>query len=65
MTGRNFVAAFLLVLLAYILASVGADADAAASWDAPRVDCEAWAAGAAAPAVVTAICRREAQHRRY
>lgn len=64
MTRRNLLAAVLLVLLAYVV-SVGADADAAASWDAPRVDCEAWAQGATTPAVVTAICRREALHRDY
>jgi hypothetical protein len=64
MTGRNLLAAVLLVLLAYGV-SVGADADAAASWDAPSIDCEAWAQGATTPAVVNAICRREALHRRY
>jgi hypothetical protein len=64
MTGRNLLAAVLLVLLAYAV-SVGADADAAASWEAPAIDCEAWAHGATTPAVVAAICRREAMHRNY
>jgi hypothetical protein len=64
MTGRNLLAAVLLVLLAYAV-SVGADADAAASWDAPSVSCEAWAQGATTPAVVAAICRREAMHKQY
>lgn len=64
MTGRTFAAALALVALAYLV-SVGADADAAASWDAPAIDCEAWAQGATTPAVVQAMCRREALHRRY
>lgn len=60
MSGRFVIAAALLVLAAWALAS-SLDAEA----DAPAMSCAEWEAGAWAPPVVQSICTREALMRRY